>query len=150
MRHSPRPFQKNYAGVFRPLSIIISMYVGRSTMTRPTFWYCSHNKHCCCKIITMGQRSDFRFFLATFFCLLLSSVPVVSFCPPGPPSTPPVVQRRQQKLATAALQIRGGGMTETSTQTFLMGPATASVLAGSVAGAIGVGVAFPLDTLVSY
>jgi solute carrier family 25 carnitine/acylcarnitine transporter 20/29 len=34
-----------------------------------------------------------------------------------------------------------------STRTFLVGPAAASVLAGSVAGAVGVGLAFPLDTL---
>lgn len=36
---------------------------------------------------------------------------------------------------------------KSSVQTFMVGPAAASVLAGSVAGAIGVGVAFPLDTL---
>jgi hypothetical protein len=39
---------------------------------------------------------------------------------------------------------RGGA---SSTSAFVVGPAAASVLAGSLAGAIGVGVAFPFDTL---
>jgi solute carrier family 25 carnitine/acylcarnitine transporter 20/29 len=41
--------------------------------------------------------------------------------------------------------VRGG--TTTTTKLDLVNPALASVLAGSLAGAIGVGVAFPLDTL---
>mmetsp|Transcript_26917 Transcript_26917/g.41730 ORF Transcript_26917/g.41730 Transcript_26917/m.41730 type:complete len:398 (-) Transcript_26917:18-1211(-) len=53
-------------------------------------------------------------------------------------------------------RIRGGANVNTSTCTsnggggvcrFMLSPTFASVLAGSVAGAIGVGVAFPLDTL---
>ncbi|GKZ00488.1 hypothetical protein MPSEU_001001300 [Mayamaea pseudoterrestris] len=55
--------------------------------------------------------------------------------------------RRDLRAADHAsfLYIPRGGAT--STQVSLVGPAAASVLAGSVAGAIGVGVAFPLDTL---
>lgn len=56
---------------------------------------------------------------------------------------------RTSPKQSTLLQIRGGASSfaSTSTATFVVGPAAASVLAGSVAGAIGVGVAFPLDTL---
>jgi hypothetical protein len=50
----------------------------------------------------------------------------------------------QEKVAGG---VSGATSTSSSVRTFMVGPAAASVLAGSIAGAIGVGVAFPLDTL---
>jgi hypothetical protein len=46
-----------------------------------------------------------------------------------------------------SLSIRGGSITSLMKRQALLDPATASILAGSIAGAAGVGVAFPLDTL---
>lgn len=48
------------------------------------------------------------------------------------------------------LQVRGGGMNSITSlvrRQAMINPAFASLLAGSIAGACGVGVAFPLDTL---
>jgi len=42
---------------------------------------------------------------------------------------------------------RGGSTQQSSTCQFMLNPASASILAGSVAGAVGVGVAYPFDTL---
>jgi hypothetical protein len=49
----------------------------------------------------------------------------------------------------AAISVRGGGGggVGVSVKSYLAGTAAASVVAGSIAGAIGIGVAFPLDTL---
>ena len=44
-------------------------------------------------------------------------------------------------------RLRGGSGSQNGSCRFMLSPTVASVLAGSVAGAIGVGVAFPLDTL---
>ena len=54
-----------------------------------------------------------------------------------------------QELNHPALNIRGGGMISDSCTrlSFAINPSIASLMAGSIAGAIGVGVAFPLDTL---
>jgi Mitochondrial carrier protein len=49
------------------------------------------------------------------------------------------------KNALLHLHIRGGSVS--TTKQYLVNPALATVMAGSLAGAIGVGVAFPLDTL---
>ena len=46
-----------------------------------------------------------------------------------------------------ALSVRGGGIESLIRRDLAINPAAASLVAGSVAGAIGVGVAFPLDTL---
>ena len=56
----------------------------------------------------------------------------------------------QPPNALGVLSVRGGGSPSTIRNTarkVLANPAVASLVAGSVAGAIGVGVAFPLDTL---
>ena len=55
-----------------------------------------------------------------------------------------VISNDHSRISTPLLVPRGGA---SSTQVSLVGPAAASVLAGSIAGAVGVGVAFPLDTL---
>lgn len=66
----------------------------------------------------------------------------------------PVVTKQQSSPLSFATQptknalplhIRGGS--GSTTKQYLVNPALASVMAGSLAGAIGVGVAFPLDTL---
>lgn len=66
----------------------------------------------------------------------------------GPPisslSTP---SKLPFKRNNHGLNVRGGSSIPSRSQLNLLSPTTASVLAGSVAGAIGIGVAFPLDTL---
>jgi hypothetical protein len=79
---------------------------------------------------------------ATAFSPVRSSPQRSAFSPSPPP---------QRSARRDILQVRGGGggggAGDAAVKAFMMGPAAASVLAGSVAGAIGVGVAFPLDTL---
>lgn len=54
------------------------------------------------------------------------------------------VNSQRHKFSANLAQIRGGGLTR---RDFSLSPTVASLVAGSVAGAVGVGVAFPLDTL---
>ena len=60
-----------------------------------------------------------------------------------------IQQEVNQQHHPALLNIRGGGIISDSCTrlSFAINPSIASLMAGSIAGAIGVGVAFPLDTL---
>lgn len=49
--------------------------------------------------------------------------------------------------ACAAIRIRGGATSKGSSQLQCLSTATSSLLAGSIAGAIGVGVSYPFDTM---
>jgi hypothetical protein len=81
------------------------------------------------------------------------SMPVSAFLPVSPPSTAlryrsaRVVRGMPDQPQVAGVSSRGATRSSVKTCTRMVGPAAASVLAGSIAGAIGVGVAFPLDTL---
>lgn len=85
--------------------------------------------------------------LLSVLCLLLASSSklgirsVSAFCiSPAPLST--ASRQRQPRSVTTIPRGGGGGCTVLS-----LSPAIHSILAGSIAGSIGVGVAFPLDTL---
>ena len=84
--------------------------------------------------------------LLSVLCLLLASSSklgirsVSAFCiSPAPLST---ASRQRQPRSVTTIPRGGGGCTVLS-----LSPAIHSILAGSIAGSIGVGVAFPLDTL---
>eukprot|EP00580_Thalassiosira_gravida_P016601 CAMPEP_0201663640 /NCGR_PEP_ID=MMETSP0494-20130426/5370_1 /ASSEMBLY_ACC=CAM_ASM_000839 /TAXON_ID=420259 /ORGANISM="Thalassiosira gravida, Strain GMp14c1" /LENGTH=240 /DNA_ID=CAMNT_0048142271 /DNA_START=82 /DNA_END=801 /DNA_ORIENTATION=- len=69
-----------------------------------------------------------------------------SYCPPSPHNLQPAWSSTST-ISTSTTSSRRRHRSSTSTSLSVIGTGVASILAGSVGGAIGVGVAYPLDTL---
>ena len=86
--------------------------------------------------------------LRSVLCLLLASslkLKILSVSAFSSPSGPPLLSSSRYHCSVTTIP-RGGGGSRGGT-VLSLSPAIHSILAGSIAGSIGVGVAFPLDTL---